>query len=50
MNRVKGVLLVVLVVVISVPCFGNSVEIKRKKNKWLHTVEQIKTIEVNQSN
>ncbi|MDR2914177.1 MAG: hypothetical protein LBV74_05010 [Tannerella sp.] len=40
MNKVKSVLAVALVFAISAPCFGNSVVIKRKKNKWLHSMEQ----------
>ena len=40
MNKVKGVLVVALILVISVPCFGSSITIKRKKNKWQHSIEQ----------
>lgn len=40
MNRVKGVLIAALVFAMAVPCFGSSVAIKRKKNKWLHSTEQ----------
>ena len=40
MNKVKGVLVVALVLAISVPCVGSSVAIKRKKNKWQHSLEQ----------
>ncbi len=40
MNKAKGVLAIALVFAISAPCFGNSATIKRKKNKWLHSVEQ----------
>ena len=40
MNKVKGVLVLFLVVVISAPCFGSSVAIKRKKNKWNHSLVQ----------
>jgi len=40
MNRVKGVLVLALVLAISAPCFGSSVAIKRKKNKWQHSIEQ----------
>ena len=42
MNKLKGVLFLTLMIVISVPCFGNSVAIKRKKNKWIQSesVEQ----------
>ena len=40
MSKVKGVLALVLVFTISVPCFGNSAMIKRKKNKWNHSLEQ----------
>ena len=37
MNKLKGVLLLSLIFAISVPCFGNSVAIKRKKNKWIQS-------------
>ena len=40
MNKVKGVFLAVLVFAVSVPCFGNSIAIKRKKGKWVHSTEQ----------
>jgi len=40
MNKVKGVLFIALILAISAPCFGSSVAIKRKKNKWQHSVEQ----------
>ena len=40
MNKVKGVLVVALVLAISAPCFGSSVAIKRKKNKWQYSIEQ----------
>jgi len=40
MNKMKGVLALALVFTISVPCFGNSAMIKRKKNKWNHSLEQ----------
>lgn len=50
MKRVKGVLLVILVIAMSVPCFGNNVEIKRKKNKWLHETELTSIKKVNQEN
>ena len=40
MNKVKGVLIVALVLAISAPCVGSSVAIKRKKNKWQHSIEQ----------
>ena len=40
MNKVRGVLAVAFIVSVSVPCFGNSVTIKRKKNKWNHSLEQ----------
>ena len=40
MNKVKGVLALALIITMSVPCFGNSVMIKRKKNKWNHSIEQ----------
>ena len=42
MKKFKGVLLLALIFAISVPCFGNSVAIKRKKNKWIQSepVEQ----------
>jgi len=38
MNKIKGVLVLALVFVLSVPCFGNEVVIKRKKNKWISAV------------
>ena len=41
MNKIKGVLVLVLVFVLSVPCFGSEVAIVRKKNKWISSVEQI---------
>ena len=40
MNKVKGVLIVALILAISAPCLGSSVAIKRKKNKWQHSIEQ----------
>jgi len=40
MNKVKGVIVVALILVFSAPCFGSSVAIKRKKNKWQHSMEQ----------
>ena len=40
MNKVKGVLVVALILVISAPCFSSSITIKRKKNKWQHSIEQ----------
>jgi len=40
MNKVKGVFVVALILIISAPCFGSSVAIKRKKNKWQHSLEQ----------
>ena len=40
MNKVKGVLAIALILAISTPCFGSSVAIKRKKNKWQHSMEQ----------
>ena len=40
MNKVKGVFVVALILVISAPCFASSVAIKRKKNKWQHSIEQ----------
>ena len=40
MNKVKGVLAIALVFSMSVPCFGSSVAIKRKKNKWNNSLEQ----------
>jgi len=40
MNKVKGVLALALIFTMTVPCFGNSVMIKRKKNKWNHSLEQ----------
>ena len=40
MNKVKGVFIIALILVFSVPCFGNSVAIKRKKNKWQHSMEK----------
>jgi len=40
MNRVKGVLIVALIIVFAAPCFGSNVAIKRKKNKWQHSIEQ----------
>jgi hypothetical protein len=50
MSAVKGVLLMALIFAISVPCFGNGVAIKRKKNKWLHATERTKTTDVNWDN
>ena len=40
MNKVKCGLVLFLVIVISAPCFGSSVTIKRKKNKWNHSLVQ----------
>ena len=40
MNKVKGVIVVALILIVSAPCFGSSVAIKRKKNKWQHSMEQ----------
>ena len=40
MNKVKGVLALALIFTMTIPCFGNSVMIKRKKNKWNHSLEQ----------
>lgn len=50
MNRGKDVLLVALIMVISVPCFGNGVAIKRKKNKWIHETEMTKITDVDRDN
>ena len=41
MNKIKGVLVLALVFVLSTPCFGSEVVIKRKKNKWLSSMEQV---------
>ncbi|MDR0573305.1 MAG: hypothetical protein LBG96_04615 [Tannerella sp.] len=38
--KVKGVLATALVLAVSALCFENSVAIKRKKNKWLHSMGQ----------
>ena len=40
MNKVKGVLAIALILFISAPCFASNAEIKRKKNKWQHSMEQ----------
>jgi hypothetical protein len=48
MNKLRSILLPVLIFFVTVPCFGESVLIKRKKNKWLFTVERTKTTIVNQ--
>ena len=40
MNKFKSVLAIALLFVFSVPCFGNSLTIKRKKNKWNNSLEQ----------
>lgn len=40
MNKVKGVLIAALVFAMVAPCFGNNATIKRKKNKWVHSMEQ----------
>ena len=40
MNKIKSVLAIALLFAISVPCFGNTVTIKRKKNKWNNSLEQ----------
>ena len=40
MNKFKSVLAIALLFAISVPCFANSVTIKRKKNKWNNSLEQ----------
>jgi hypothetical protein len=40
MNKVKSILAVALVFVMSIPCFGSDITIKRKKGKWNYTVEQ----------
>ena len=40
MNKVKGVLITLFMVAIAAPCFANNVAIKRKKNKWNHSMEQ----------
>ena len=40
MNKVKFALAIALVFAMSAPCFGNSVTIKRKKNKWTYSLEQ----------
>ena len=40
MNKVKGVFVLALALLISAPCFGSSAAIKRKKNKWQHSMEQ----------
>jgi hypothetical protein len=50
MNIVKSVLLMVLVFSISAPCFGSSMVIKRKKNKWFYSEEIIKTTNVDCNN
>ncbi|MDR1524864.1 MAG: hypothetical protein LBS79_06375 [Tannerella sp.] len=49
MKSVKGILLLVFVFAITVPCFGSNVAIKRKKNKWLYSEEVVKTINVSSS-
>jgi hypothetical protein len=43
MGIVKSILFIVLISAVSAPCFGNSVVIKRKKNKWLLSEELIRT-------
>lgn len=50
MNTVKGVLLMALIFAVSAPCFGNSMAIKRKKNKWLHETALTKISDVEQDN
>jgi len=40
MSKVKGVLVAVLAFAMVSPCFSNSVAIKRKKNKWVQSMEQ----------
>jgi len=41
MNMIKKVLVLVFVSALLFPCFGSEVMIKRKKNKWISSVEQI---------
>ena len=40
MNKIKGVLVLALILAVSAPCIASSVAIKRKKNKWQHSMEQ----------
>ena len=40
MNKIKGVLVLALVFVISASCFGSEVTIVRKKNKWISSAVQ----------
>ena len=40
MNRIKGVLVLTLVLMLSFPCFASDLTIKRKKNKWINSIEQ----------
>ena len=40
MNKLKGVLVLALVIALFAPCLGSEVMIKRKKNKWVCVTEQ----------
>jgi hypothetical protein len=50
MDKVKGVLLIVLIFAVIVPCLGNSLKIKRKKNKWLYVTALKKITDVCRDN
>ncbi|MDR2679220.1 MAG: hypothetical protein LBC47_00245 [Tannerella sp.] len=47
MKTVKGILLLVFVFAICVPCFGSDIAIKRKKNKNLYTEKLVKITDAN---
>jgi len=40
MNKVKGVLVLAFIFVLFSLCFGSDFAIKRKKNKWISSVDQ----------
>jgi hypothetical protein len=50
MKIVKNILMMLLIGVVSFPCFGSSVEIKRKKNKWLFPEGLMNNMNVNGNN
>jgi hypothetical protein len=50
MNKAKGVFVIVLVFAVTLPCFGCSEAIKRKKNRRLYAAEWAKTRDADRDN
>jgi hypothetical protein len=50
MNKSKSILATVLIFAFTVPCFGKSTTIKRKKNKWFFVEGRVKATNVNRDN